>query len=179
MLPKGDIFSMAGLARAMCFCLLYYYCYDYYTITMMIIMTSMIIIIIIIIMIIIVIIIIIIIYENNIIWSLGLLLLLPGPVKIHQRGVQWKQGVVIYVMLYTVVLHDTTQIHCTPPPTAPPCDGYPTRLSGSRRRSPRPRPRLSLRRDNNVIGIIYIYIYIYTYIHTYIHTYIYIYICYF
>ena len=40
--------------------------------------------------------------------------------KIHQSGVQWKQGVVICTMLYTSVLHDTTPIHCTPLPLHPP-----------------------------------------------------------
>ena len=44
---------------------------------------------------------------------------------ILQRGVQWKQGVAIYIMLYVVLLHDTTPIHCTPPPTTPPFDEYP------------------------------------------------------
>ena len=45
--------------------------------------------------------------------------------KIHQRGVQWKQGVVIYMMLYTSLLYDTTPIHCTPLPLHPPCNEYP------------------------------------------------------
>ena len=43
--------------------------------------------------------------------------------KIHQRGVQWKQGVVVYIMLYAL-LHDATPIHCTPLPLHPPCDEY-------------------------------------------------------
>ena len=34
--------------------------------------------------------------------------------KIHQRGMQWKQGVVIYVMLYSSWLCNATPIHCTP-----------------------------------------------------------------
>ena len=40
---------------------------------------------------------------------------------IPQRGVQWKQGVVICMMSYTISLYDTTPIHCTPIllPTAP------------------------------------------------------------
>ena len=42
------------------------------------------------------------------------LLLAPTLFKIHQRGVQWKQGVVICMMLYTRLLHNTTPIHCTP-----------------------------------------------------------------
>ena len=39
---------------------------------------------------------------------------------ILQRGVQWKQGVVIYMMLYTSLLYNTTPIHCTPLPLHPP-----------------------------------------------------------
>ena len=40
--------------------------------------------------------------------------------KIHQRGVQWKQGVAIYMMIYTSLLCNTTPIHCTPLPLHPP-----------------------------------------------------------
>ena len=39
---------------------------------------------------------------------------------IPQRGVQWKQGVVIYVVLYTSLLYNATSIHCTPLPLHPP-----------------------------------------------------------
>ena len=35
---------------------------------------------------------------------------------ILQRGVQWKQGVVVYVVLCTILLCNTTPIHCTPLP---------------------------------------------------------------
>ena len=45
--------------------------------------------------------------------------------KIHPRGVQWKQGVVICMMLYTSLLHNTTPIHCTPIRLHPPCNEYP------------------------------------------------------
>ena len=51
-------------------------------------------------------------------------------VYIPQRGVQWKQGVVIYMMLYTSLLHNTTPIRCTPLRLHPPvmnthsCAGY-------------------------------------------------------
>ena len=49
------------------------------------------------------------------------MLALPRAIlKIHQRGVQWKQGVVIHMMLYTSLLYITTQIHCTPLPLHPP-----------------------------------------------------------
>ena len=39
---------------------------------------------------------------------------------ILQRGVQWKQGVVIEMMLYTSLLYNTTPIHCTLLPLHPP-----------------------------------------------------------
>ena len=67
----------------------------------------------------------------------GRRLLLPLPLtalKIHQRGVQWKQGVVVYIMSYTVLLYNTTPIHCTPPPTAPPFDEYPAAATHSSQR---------------------------------------------
>ena len=35
-------------------------------------------------------------------------------IYILQRGVQWKQGVVVYMTLYTSLLHNTTPIHCNP-----------------------------------------------------------------
>ena len=47
-------------------------------------------------------------------WFLGVL------IKIHQNGLQWKQGVVNYPMLYTMLLYHTTPIHCTPLPLHPP-----------------------------------------------------------
>ena len=45
-----------------------------------------------------------------------------GPVLVYilQRGVQWKQGVVNYMMLYTILLYNTTPIHRTPDPLHPP-----------------------------------------------------------
>ena len=45
---------------------------------------------------------------------------IPGLIYIPQRGVQWKQGVVIYMILYTSLLYDTTPIHCTPLRLHPP-----------------------------------------------------------
>ena len=42
------------------------------------------------------------------------------PLYILQRGVQWKQGVVVYMTLYTSLLYNTTPIHCTPDPLHPP-----------------------------------------------------------
>ena len=40
----------------------------------------------------------------------------PIPLKIHQMGVQWKQGVVICMMLYTSLLYNAIPIQCTPLP---------------------------------------------------------------
>ena len=40
--------------------------------------------------------------------------------KIHQRGVQWKQGVVICMVLHTSLLYNPTPIRCTPLPLHPP-----------------------------------------------------------
>ena len=37
-----------------------------------------------------------------------------------QRGVQWKQGVVMYMMLHTSLLYNTSPIHCTLLPLHPP-----------------------------------------------------------
>ena len=45
--------------------------------------------------------------------------------KIHQRGVQWKQGVVVHIILWAVLIYDTTPIHCTPLRLHPPFDEYP------------------------------------------------------
>ena len=44
-------------------------------------------------------------------------------------GVQWKQGVVIYMMLYTILLYNTTPIHCTPLRLHPPLMNTQTRTS--------------------------------------------------
>ena len=41
-------------------------------------------------------------------------------IYIPQRGVQWKEGVVIHMPLYTSLLYNTTPIHCTPLPLHPP-----------------------------------------------------------
>ena len=38
----------------------------------------------------------------------------------RKGGVQWKQGVVIYMTLYTSLLYSTTPIHCTPLRLHPP-----------------------------------------------------------
>ena len=61
-------------------------------------------------------------------------------IKIHQRGVQWKQGVVICMMLHTSLLYDTTPIQCTPLPLHPPVMNPRQSLPGherSRERSPK------------------------------------------
>ena len=57
---------------------------------------------------------------------------------ILQRGMQWKQGVVIYMTLYTSLLYNTTPIHCTPDPQHPPSAEYPSA------RDPRLRDRCGL-----------------------------------
>ena len=49
-------------------------------------------------------------------------------IKIHQRGVQRKQGVVIRMMLYTSLLYTSTPIHCTPLPLHPPVLNTQTKL---------------------------------------------------
>ena len=41
-------------------------------------------------------------------------------VYILQRGVQWKQGVVVCMVLCTSLLYNTTPIHCTPLRLHPP-----------------------------------------------------------
>ena len=96
---------------------------------------------------------------------------------IPQRGVQWKQGVMMCMLLYASLLYDTTPIHCTPLPLHPPVMNTQIRvyLRFIWERLPRLEPRLSRKAPAFYIYI-YIYIYTYTYIHTYIHTYIYIYI---
>ena len=94
-------------------------------------------------------------------------------VYILQRGVQWKQGVVIYTTLCTSLLYNATPIHCTPDPLHPPLQS----IQGRQRRAA----------DGSLVGIIYhivflcyvilhIYIYIYVYIYIYIYMCIYIYI---
>ena len=41
-------------------------------------------------------------------------------IYILQRGVQWKLGVVICMVLYMISTYDTTPIRCTPLPLHPP-----------------------------------------------------------
>ena len=56
----------------------------------------------------------------------------PLPIlEIHQRGVQWKQGVVICMLLYTSLLYNTTPIHCTHLPLHPPVMNTQIRLGVS------------------------------------------------
>ena len=43
-----------------------------------------------------------------------------GKFKIHQRGVQWKHGVVVYIRLQAVLLCNTTPSHYTPLRLHPP-----------------------------------------------------------
>jgi len=44
-----------------------------------------------------------------------------APLKIQQRGVKWKQGVFIQIIVCTVLLHNATPIHCTPYHCTPFC----------------------------------------------------------
>ena len=58
-------------------------------------------------------------------------------IYILQRGVQWKQGVVVYMTLYTSLLCNTTPIHCTPHALHPPLQSIQDRGLGSCGGSPR------------------------------------------
>ena len=53
-------------------------------------------------------------------FSCGMASMFRGRLKIHQRGMQWKQGAVICMMLYTSLLYNTTSIRCTPLRLHPP-----------------------------------------------------------
>ena len=95
--------------------------------------------------------------------------------KIHQRGVQWKQGVVIYIMLYTSSLYSTTPIHCTSLPLHPPVMN--TQFRGRHPDSPS-----SCGRHADILCYCYIWINnislsLYIYMYIYMHIYICIYIC--
>ena len=101
--------------------------------------------------------------------------------KIHQNGVQWKQGVVIYMMSGTSLLYNATPIYCTPLPLHPPVMNTQMSLVLPARPADRPSARresgTSAASDSGWIFSLslYIYIYIYIYIHMYmIHTYIFI-----
>ena len=107
-------------------------------------------------------------------------------VYIPQRGVQWKQGVVMY-MIYVNLLYSTTPIHCIPLRLHPPVMNT-QRAPGGRARLPAAGPGLPAARGvaaQGLAGPIYIYIYIYIYyvfvylclfIYLYLYIYIYIYI---
>ena len=58
--------------------------------------------------------------------------------KIHQRGVQWKEGVVVRMLLYTSLLYNTTPIHCNPLPLHAPVMNAHMRWN----RNPRPQPQI-------------------------------------
>ena len=97
--------------------------------------------------------------------------------KIHQRGAQWKQGVLIYMMLYTSALYNTTPIHCTPLRLHPPLMNIqlprPAALNPSL--SVIPQGRYPMHTPTHTIYYVYVCIYTHICIHLYI--YIYIYIC--
>ena len=48
-----------------------------------------------------------------------MLLLLPDKAQDSSKGVQWKQGVVTYMILHTSLLYSTTPINCTHLPLHP------------------------------------------------------------
>ena len=56
----------------------------------------------------------------------------------YQRGVQWKQGLVVYIISWAVLLYNTTPIHCTPLPLHPPVMNTHRRSTGRRPRAPAP-----------------------------------------
>ena len=97
---------------------------------------------------------------------------------ILQRGVQWKQGVVVYMMFLSVLLCNTTPIHCTPLRLHPPLMN--TQVWRIRHgRAGTDASDRQLRATHRIICVsIYIYIYIHIHIGRYVtHTwYIYIYI---
>ena len=97
--------------------------------------------------------------------------------KIHQRGVQWKQGVVIYMLLYTSLLYNTTPIHCTPLPLHPPVVNTQSRtyhISSTTTTTITICMFIIISSIFIIIINIYIYIYICMYIYIYIYTYIHI-----
>ena len=49
-----------------------------------------------------------------------------SPTQDSSKGVQWKQGVVVYIILCVVLLYGTTPIHCTPLPLHPPLQSIQT-----------------------------------------------------
>ena len=53
---------------------------------------------------------------DSICWTASLASPTYQGIYILQKGVQWKQGVVICMVWYTIWLYDTTPIHCTPLP---------------------------------------------------------------
>ena len=124
-------------------------------------------------------------------WCVDVLCRLPaspqrGPVYIPQTGVQWKQGVVVHIVLCAVLLYNTTPIHRTPLRLHP-FDEYPACAVGHRGQkaaSPAEFRRISgmiptCVQDSNRIpaaqAALSLSLYIYIYIHTYMYVCIYIY----
>ena len=73
----------------------------------------------------------------------------PQAVKIHQRGVQWKQGVVVYIILQAVLLYNTTPIHCTPLRLHPPLMNTPAGRPATRPPPPPPNNNNSSNTSSN------------------------------
>ena len=96
---------------------------------------------------------------------------------ILQRGVQWKQGVVTCMLLYTSLLHNTTPIHCAPHPLHPPSAEYPMVGGLWLEASRQVKDALGAKRIIiNISTNTYIYIYMYREREIYIHMYVCIYI---
>ena len=91
----------------------------------------------------------------------------PPYLYILQRGVQWKQGVVIWMVLYTILLYNTTPIHCTPLWWIPNIIGQFSKSFKGLVLVVLPLPI-----DDSHYMYITIYIYIYTYIYIYIYSHI-------
>ena len=51
------------------------------------------------------------------------------PSRFNKGGVQWKQGVVVCMLLYISLLYNTTPIHGTPS-HCDPCNEYPAHPAG-------------------------------------------------
>ena len=103
-----------------------------------------------------------------------------GRFYIPQRGVQWKQGVVVCMVLCTSLLYNTTPIHCTPDPLHPPLQSIQREGEMSCRCScPGCLIIIIVLLLLLLLSYIYIYIYIVTHlcIYIYIYTYTHVYVC--
>ena len=92
-----------------------------------------------------------------------------NPSRLIKGGVQWKQGVVIYMMSHTSLLYDTIPIHCTLLPLHPPLPSIqfprlsaysmaPAVAAGETRAFARRMPATSSSQGGSMCVYIYIYI---------------------